>query len=161
MTTLHRLAVTALLAAASLPAQFTSVTTTSVAPGCNLGWTGCCATPSMPAQLQFALDVNAQRLDVTVQALEGCCGVAVPRRALALGTSPAAVPLPMFGPGCTLHVFPDVLLATTGTTFALQLPPGVATLGFLVQGLAWQTWPLAPGNPDVFLFSDARAVTLL
>ncbi len=148
------------LAAAPLAAQFSSVTTTTAAPGCNLWWTGCCAIASMPAALQFALDATNNRLDVTVTALEGCCGVAVPLRALALGTAPAAVPLPEFGANCTLHVDPAVLLATTGTGFSLQLPATPAALGFLAQGLAWQTWSFAPAAADRFLFTDAYAVTV-
>jgi hypothetical protein len=156
---LSRLLASTLLAAAPLAAQFTSVTSTPVAPGCNQWFTGCCAIASMPASLQLALDSTAQRLDVTVTALEGCCGVAVPLRALALGTAPAAVPLPEFGAACTLHVQPAVLLATAGTTFSMQLPPSVATLGFLAQGLAWQTWSFGP-PAERFLFTDAYAVTL-
>ena len=143
-----------------LAAQFSSLTTTSIAPGCNLGWTGCCAVAQAPATLQLTLDGTAQRLDVAVQALEGCCGVSVVLRALALGTAQVAVPLPEFGAGCTLHVQPDVLLATTGASFSLQLPPNVATLGFLAQGLAWQTWSLAPSSSDVLLLTAAHAVSL-
>jgi hypothetical protein len=142
-----------------LAAQFSSLTTSSVAPGCNLGFTGCCAIVEQPATLQLGLDTTQQRLDVAVQALEGCCGVSVVLRALVLGGAPVTVPLPQFGAACTLHVQPDVLLATTGTSFALPLPPNVATLGFLAQGLAWQTWSFAPGG-DRFLFTDAIAVTL-
>lgn len=155
-----RLAAAALLATAPLLAQFSSVTATPVAPGCNLGWSGCCAVPSAPATLEFTLDTNAQRLDVTVAALEGCCGVTVPLRVLALGTTSAAVPLPQFGVGCTLHVTPAVLLASVVPTFSLQLPASPATLGFLAQGLAWQTWSIAPVAADRFLFTAASAVSL-
>jgi hypothetical protein len=95
--------------------------------------------------LVSSLDVANQNVQIEVVAVEGCCGVAVQFRALALGTQPAIVPLPEFGAGCTLHLAPVVLLAATANPFVIHLPPGLPPLTFLAQAAAYITDPFSPG----------------
>jgi hypothetical protein len=141
----------------SLPAQITSLSSTSIGAFCNMGSTGCCAVPSQPTALVPSLDVSNQRVLFDVNALEGCCGVAVPLRALALGTQQALVPLPELGGTCALHLVPVVLVAAASNPFVLQLPPGLGSFTFLAQGAALITDPWGPG---VATLTDGLAITL-
>jgi hypothetical protein len=140
-----------------LPAQITSLSATSIGAWCNIGPTGCCAIPGGPTQLVPSLDVASQNVQIDVVAVEGCCGVVVQFRALALGTQQALVPLPEFGVGCTLHVAPVVLLAATANPFVLPLPPGLPPLTFLAQAAAYIT---SPFTPDVLTLTDGLAIAL-
>ena len=153
------LSVVAGITTAALPAQclFQTVTTQSIGPSCNFGSTGFCAIPSVPSTLSTTLDTVNCKLIVQVNQFEGC-GASVPLRLLVLGIQPVAVSLPEFGPGCTLHVVPMVLLAGTTGPFSLDLPPGVASLSFLAQGAALSHFPFT--TPDVLTFTDGLAVSL-
>src|SRR5262245_3113384 len=159
-TTLRRAGAALLLgAAAAAQCQFTGISTQSVGAHCNLGPTGCCAIPSVPPVLAPALDVRNCRLDMEVRANNGCCGVVITMRLLVLGAAPAAVPLPQFGPGCTLWVQPAVLLLQLGPVFQLPLPPSLPPLTFFAQGSALFFDPFAQPN-EVVTLTDGLAITL-
>ena len=153
------LSIVAALTTASLPAQclFQSVTTQSIGPSCNFGSTWFCAIVSMPSTLTTTLDTVNCKLIVQVNQFEGC-GASVPLRLLVLGTQPVSVSLPEFGPGCTLHVAPMILLAATTGPFSLDLPPGVPALAFFEQGAALSHFPFT--TPDVLTFTDGHAISL-
>ena len=149
----------ALAAGLSLPAQFQSVTAQIIGDGCNLGPTGCCAVVQSPTTLTTTLDPLTNQLRLNVNALEGCCGVAVPLRLLVIGTQPAFVPLPGFGGTCALHVAPVALFATTADHFLFNLPP-LPPLSFLAQAGAWITSPFPRLGTSVVTFTDGLAITL-
>ena len=148
-----------LFLACAAPAQclFTSVTTDSVGPPCNAASTGFCAVVAMPAWLTSALDVANCRLQVDVNAFEGC-GATVPVRVLAIGFAPAAVPLPDLGIDCMLHVLPIAFLASASPTFLLDLPPAVPTFAFYMQGAALSIPPFA--TEGWFTLSAGQLVSL-
>ena len=143
----------------SLPAQFQTVTTQSIGDGCNLGPTGCCAVVQSPTTLTASLDPATNQLRLDVNALEGCCGIAVPLRLLVIGTQPAFVPLPGFGSTCALHVAPVALFATTADHFLFNLPP-LPPLSFLAQAAAYITTPWPGPGADIVTFTDGVAITL-
>jgi len=151
--------VVSLALAGAVPAQclFTSVTTQSSGPSCNVASTGMCAIVALPAWLEATLDIVNCRLLVDVNAFAGC-GATVPLRMLAIGLQPASVPLPDLGPGCTLHVQPVAFLGSTSATFALDLPPGVTSFAFVMQGAALSVPPLS-GDPRITL-SEGQRVSL-
>src|SRR5262245_42425201 len=151
--------VAALTTGLALPAQFQSITTQSIGSGCNLGPTGCCAVVAGPTTFSPSLDTLNNQLRLHVNAIEGCCGVAVPLRLLVLGSQPAFVPLPEFGGTCVLHVAPVALFATTGDHFLFNLPP-LPPLSFLAQAAAWITSPFPGPGADVVTFTDGVAITL-
>ncbi|HZN42080.1 MAG TPA: hypothetical protein VFD82_24995 [Planctomycetota bacterium] len=151
--------VAALATGLSLPAQFQSVTMQSIGAGCNIGPTGCCAVVGGPTTLTASLDPLNNQLRLNVNALEGCCGVAVPLRLLVLGTQPAFVPLPGFGGTCVLHVAPVALFATTADHFLFNLPP-LPPLSFLAQAAAYITTPWPGPGADIVTFTDGVAITL-
>lgn len=156
-TTLTALFVgTALAVAAPAQCLFTSATATPTGQPCNAAHTGLCLIASFPSSLQTGLDTTACELDVTITAFQGC-GATVPLRVLAIGFQPVAVPLPEFGFGCELQVAPIALLATTGPSVTLALPPGVPQLQFVAQGVAWSHF--AP-VPDVLAFTSGYAISL-
>jgi hypothetical protein len=146
------------LANFALPAQcqFTTATAQSIGLGCNAASTGGCAIPSIPTTLGTTLDPATCTLTIEVIAFEGC-GATIPLRALALGLQPATVPVPAFGPGCALHVAPDVLLAATAGPFALPLPPNVTFATIYVQGFALS---LDPSGALIPTLSDGVEITL-
>jgi hypothetical protein len=148
---------TALATTVALPAQITSLSTTSIGPNCNIGPVGCCMILGGPTQLVPSLDVAAQQVQMEVTAIEGCCGVQVPLRALALGTTPVLVPLPEFGPACALHVAPIVLLAAAANPFVIPLPPGLPPVTFLAQGAALITDPFTGA---VLTLTDGLSIAL-
>lgn len=151
-----------LMLSAATPAQclFTSVTTTPVGQGCNIGHNGCCATLVPPmAYVVPDLDIPNCELDVTVSGFEGCCGVTTPLRVLAIGFQPTFVPLPEFGVGCALQVDPIAILMTTASVIPLTLPPGVPQLTFRAQGIAWSHFALSP-EPDVLVFTAPVSISL-
>lgn len=150
-----------LASAAAAPAQclFTSVATQSIGPGCNVGSTGYCKVVGLPTTLEVSLDTTNCRLDVAVNLFEAC-GVQVPFRLLAVGFAPAAVPLPEFGMGCTLHLAPIGVLTQASGPFAIDLPPGVQQLSFLVQGAAMSLAPVGGQGADSLTFSDGLQVDL-
>ena len=156
---LDLLLVAALATVLALPAQFQTVTTQSIGDGCNLGPTGCCAVVQSPTTLTASLDPATNQLRLNVNALEGCCGIAVPLRLLVIGTQPAFVPLPGFGSTCVLHVAPVALLATTADHFLFNLPP-LPPLSFLAQAGAYITSPWPGLGSSVVTFTDGLAVTL-
>lgn len=145
------------LTASSLPAQYQSLSTQSIGASCNFGSTGCCAIASQPTVLVPTLDTTTNRLLFAINAVEGCCGVAVQLRALALGTQQVLVPLPEFGTLCVLHVAPIVLLAQTSNSFVVPLPTSGPPLTFLAQGAAFITDPWSPG---VMTLTGGLALTL-
>ncbi|HEX5054253.1 MAG TPA: hypothetical protein VFZ65_20915 [Planctomycetota bacterium] len=159
MQTTARLLFAAVAASAALPAQcpFQTVTTQSLAPGCNFASTGLCAIVALPTTLTTTLDTTNCRLDISVNAFEGC-GATVPLRALVFGTQQVFVPLPEFGATCALHVAPIAMLATASGPFSLNLPPGLSSLSFLVQGAALSVPPFAIGN--ILTLSDAQSIDL-
>jgi hypothetical protein len=146
---------------APVPAQclFTSVTTQSIGPGCNVGSTGFCKIVGLPTTLSVGLDAANCTLEVQVNLFESC-GVQVPVRAIAVGFASTALPLPEFGPDCMLHVAPIGFLTSTTGPFTLDLPPGVPTLSFLVQGAALSIAPVGGQGNDVLTFSDGVQVDL-
>ena len=150
-----------LFTTAFLPAQclFTSVTTQSIGPGCNVGSTGYCKPIGLPTTLAVELDPANCRLEVSVRLFEAC-GVQVPFRLLAVGFAPTALPLPEFGAGCTLHVAPIGIMADTTGPFRIDLPPGVQQFSFLVQGAAMSLAPFGGQGTDVLTFSDGLQVDL-
>lgn len=163
-TTCSRTLLALLLAATAiaLPARaqclFTSVTATATGEPCNAASTGFCAVAAFPSFLLPELDPTNCTLDVTITAFESC-GAVVPLRVLAIGFQPAAVPLPEFGIGCELQVVPIALLTTPSPTVSVALPPGVPTMSFLAQGLAWSHFAPA-ANPDVFAFTSGYTIDL-
>ncbi|MBL8727780.1 MAG: hypothetical protein JNM25_05075 [Planctomycetes bacterium] len=146
---------------AAVPAQclFTSVATQSIGPGCNTGSTGFCKLVGLPTTLSVALDAANCTLDLQVNLFESC-GVQVPVRVIAVGFASTALPLPEFGPGCMLHVAPIGFLTSSTGPFTLDLPPGVPSLSFLVQGAALSVAPLGGQGNDVLTFSDGVQVDL-
>ena len=150
---------TGLALAAAAPAQclFTSVTAQSVGQSCNAASTGFCAVAAFPSFLEPVLDTANCQLNLTVTAFEGC-GATVPLRVLAFGFQPTFVPLPEFGSDCALQVDPVGILATTATSFTLNLPPNVPQFSFLAQGLAWSSFQFAP-NP-ILAFTAPYAINL-
>jgi hypothetical protein len=145
--------------AAAAQCQFSSVSAQSAGPYCNLGPTGCCAIAQQPTLLRPTLEVTTCRLNVEVSALEGCCGVTVAVRLLALGAAPANLPLPQFGSGCALWLQPDVILVQQAATFSLAIPPTLPPVTFLAQGCAVITNTLFPA-PTVLTLSNALALSL-
>lgn len=142
--------------AASAQCLFTSVTAQSVGPSCNFPSPGLCLIMTPPVSLTPSLDSTNCTLSIEVNAFEGC-GATVPLRVLALGFQQVAVPLPEFGLGCTLHVLPLVLLATTSGAFVLSLPPSTSSLGFLAQGAVISLPPFGAG---IFALSDGLSINL-
>jgi len=159
MSILSRLAaVVAVLPLAAAQCPFSSLSVQSAGASCNLQPTGCCAIVSGPTQLNATLAVTPCALDLEVPAIEGCCGVAVPARLLVLGDAPTAVPLPNFGPSCTLWVLPGVaLVLTLGDRFTLPIPPALPPITFLAQAAAIHT---SPFGPPVVTFTEAKALSL-
>lgn len=152
------LAITELTGAgARAQCPFTSVATQSVAPGCNFASTGFCAIVSTPTTLGVTLDAAACALRVDVVAFQGC-GATIPVFALALGAQQINLPLPDFGPTCTLAVLPAVLVADASGQYTLPLPAALPPLSFLAQGFALSVPPLA--SQPIFTLSDALAVSL-
>jgi hypothetical protein len=151
----------ALLCASAALAQcpFNTVTAQSVGPFCNTGPTGCCAIVSSPTILAPTLDVTTCALDLEVSALEGCCGVTVAVRLLALGATTANIPLPQLGAGCALWVQPDAILVQQSSPFRLAIPPGLLPFTFFAQSSAIITNVLFPA-PTVVTLSEALALSL-
>ncbi|MBK8095739.1 MAG: hypothetical protein IPK26_01445 [Planctomycetes bacterium] len=154
-TTFGALFATAAIAAAQC--QFQSVTATSIGRACNVGPTGCCLVMARPTLLIPALDTGNCRLDLGVNALEGCCGVTVVARVVVLGDQQAATPFPQFGRDCMLHIAPlAVLIATPDVQ--LPIPSTLPPLTFLAQGAALIQAPF--GMNEVMTFTDALAISL-
>lgn len=130
--------------AAPAPAQclFTNVSQTPIGPSCNFASTGMCAVVALPPWLEPALDAPNCRLQVDLVVFEGC-GATVPVRALLFGFQPATVPLPDLGLGCALHFPPIGALVVGSGPFVLDLPPGVPSFTFLMQGAALSVPPFA------------------
>lgn len=149
----------ALATTATAQCPFTSITARSVGPSCNLGPTGCCAIAEQPTILAPALDVSACSLDLEVRALEGCCGVTVAVRLLALGAGTANIPLPQLGAGCALSVAPATILAQQAPVFRLAIPPTLQAFTFHAQACAVITNTQFPA-PTVVTLSDGLALTL-
>lgn len=120
-------------AAATAQCAFSSLSLTSVGPGCATVFTP-------PPALSGGLEASTCSLDLTISAFGGCCNTFLTGRVLALGLGQNNLPLPMVGPGCTLWVQPDAVVflpATAGDTVTLQLPPGLQPpLSFYAQGAA-------------------------
>jgi hypothetical protein len=148
-----------LSSAAIAQCPFNSITAQSVGPFCNLGPTGCCAVVQQPTLLVPTLNVSPCALDLEVQALEGCCGVTVSMRLLALGLTTANIPLPQLGRGCALWVQPDVILAQVTSPFRLQIPPALPPFTFYAQASAVITNTLFP-MPLVITLSDGLQLSL-
>ena len=145
---------------AAAQCQFTGLAVQSFGMFCNTGPTGCCAIVSSPTTLSFGLDGSSCTLNVEVNALEGCCGVAVLARIVAFGASPAAVPLPQFGPGCTLWVQPVEFREQSGALAQIPLPPTLPPgIQFFAQAGALILNPVPAPNLVVTL-SGGQAVTL-
>jgi len=157
----HRIVVAGALAlGAAAQCQFSSLTTQSAGGFCNMSSTGCCAIPTAPTQLLPALDVPNCRLNFTVWALEGCCGLSVPIRFLAIGMTPAVIQFPQFGPNCTMWLVPDLFFVMVSTdTVSLPIPPSLPPVTFLAQGAAVVNDPFGPVSV-LMTFSNAAAVTL-
>jgi hypothetical protein len=161
MRTIPLLTFVSSLLAAAAPAQclFTSVTAQSVGQSCNAASTGFCAVAAFPSFLLNELDTGTCTLDVTVTAFEGC-GATVPLRALAIGLQPAFVPLPEFGLGCALQVAPVAMFVTTSTSITLDLPPNVAQLSFLAQGVALSSFSFASTTANQLVFTAPYSIDL-
>jgi hypothetical protein len=141
---------------ASAQCLFANVAGVTIGPSCNLPSSGFCKLLPPPTALVSSLDTGNCTLTVHVEAFSGC-GASVPIRALAIGLQNAAIPLPEFGLGCALHLLPVAMLVGTSGPFVLQLPQGVASLGFLMQGAAFSQ---APQGTSSLTFSDGIAITL-
>lgn len=127
-STLLALAMSVSCAVAQCPFQTVAVQT--YGQGCNAVFA---ALPT----LTFALDASACQLTANVSSFPGCCNTFRVGSLLALGDQPVNVPLPQFGPGCTLLASPAILLFVpnaAGTSFALNLPPALPPLTFHGQG---------------------------
>ncbi len=150
----------AALIAGMTPAQcqFTALTSQPIGTFCNMGSTGCCAIAGGPTQLEAQLDVTNCSLGLTVRAIEGCCGVTIPLRVVAIGTTLANVPLPQFGIGCTLWLQPTDFFVLSGATTALPIPPALPPLTFLAQGAAVVVDPFQ--LPALVTLTSAQAITL-
>src|SRR5262245_21904187 len=148
-----------LATAATAQCQFSSLSSQSAGAFCNIPSTGCCAIASSPTQLQPALNVTACTVEFTVRQIEGCCGMAVPFRFLAIGMTPAVIPLPEFGPTCTLWLVPDQFFVMTTATISIPIPPTLPPLTFQAQGAALVIDPFGPVNP-VMAISGALAISL-
>lgn len=149
----------ALATAAAAQCPFTSVTAQSIGPSCNLGPTGCCAIVEQPTILAPTLDVTACSLDLEVRALEGCCGVTVAARLLALGVGTATIPVPQLGPRCVLSVAPATILVQQAPVFRFAIPPTLQPFTFHAQACAVITNTQFPA-PTVVTLSDGLALTL-
>jgi len=149
----------ALASTAAAQCQFSSLSAQSAGAFCNISSTGCCAIPSAPCQLLPLLDVTNCTVVFTVHQLEGCCGITVPFRFLAIGMTPAVIPLPGFGPTCTLWLVPDQFFVMTTATIAIPIPPTLPPLTFQAQGAALVNDPFGPVNP-VMTISGALAISL-
>lgn len=159
-TFVRALSVAAALATASAAqCQFSSLSSQSTGAFCNLPSTGCCAIVSFPTQLHPALNGSACTVEFTVQAIEGCCGMAVPFRFLAIGMTPAVIPLPEFGPTCNLWLVPDQFFVMTTATISIAIPPTLPPLTFQAQGAALVIDPFGPVNP-VMAISGGLAISL-
>ncbi len=101
-----------------------------------------CAPFGVVPILSGSYDPNACAVSLRVQASPVCCNVYLVGRVFALGTSPANVPLPTIGTGCSLLVNPDIAVlewpSSSGDTLMLQLPSGPPLAGIVVyvQGAA-------------------------
>jgi hypothetical protein len=124
------------LAAADAQCQFTGIATQHLGAFCNIGSTGCCAVPSSPTRIEPSFDGSACVFDVAVRAVEGCCGVTVVLRALAIGTPHPGIPLPDLGLGCTLWVQPADVRVQTGELFRFPIPPTLPPVTFAAQAAA-------------------------
>lgn len=155
LTTFGALLATQAIAAAQC--QFQSVTATSIGQSCNVGPTGCCMVMARPTFLIPALDTGTCRLDLGVNALEGCCGVTVIARVVVLGDQQLATPFPQFGRDCMLHIAPLAVLVATPEV-QLPIPPTLPPLTFLAQGAALIQAPF--GMNEVMTFTDGLAITL-
>lgn len=152
-------AVAVLAGFAAAQCQFSSLSTQSAGAHCNIGPTGCCAIAGLPTQLRPALDVAACTVEFSVFAIEGCCGVTIPLRLVAIGTAPANVPLPQFGAACSLWLVPDVVLAQTGSSLSIAIPPTLPPLTFFAQAAAVVVDPFAV-PAGVVTLSAAAAISL-
>ncbi len=112
---------------------FTSVSMQTYGQGCNPVF-------GTNPTLAVALDTTNCQLQMTVGAFTGCCNTYLVGRLLALGDQPTSIPLPEFGPNCTLLVVPVILLfqpSAAGAAFTLTLPTAVLPpLSFVAQGSA-------------------------
>src|SRR5262245_39333900 len=141
--------------------QFTSIAVQSFGMFCNAGPTGCCRVQSFPTSLTLGLDASMCALEVEIGALEGCCGVGVLAPVLASGSSPAAVPVPQFGPGCMLWVQPIEFRGQTTAQDRIPLPPTLPPgIQFFAQAGAL-IWSPLPAPSLVVTLTGAQAVTLL
>ena len=81
-----------------------------------------------------------------------------PFRFLAIGMTPAVIPLPEFGPTCTLWLVPDQFFVMTTATIAIPIPATLPPLTFQAQA-ALVNDPFGPVNP-VMTISGALAISL-
>ncbi|MCK5943555.1 MAG: hypothetical protein KAI24_16350 [Planctomycetes bacterium] len=105
-------------AAAQCP--WSSVSVTSYGQGCSAPF------PNQQVGVAATLDVTTCQLGLDVVAFGGCCNTFLVGRALVVGLSQTATPVPQLGAGCTLLASPDLLLfepsAPNPQPFVLQLP---------------------------------------
>lgn len=141
-----------LLLPAALAAQCPNLTLTvsNYGAGCTT------VSPTAPA-LGASLNTSTCVLAATINGFPGCCNTYRIGNLLVLGDQAAAVPVPQFGPSCTLLNSAVVVLfqpADQGTTFNLSLPPGLppvtlyaqgASLYFTTIGLSYD-WALTDGS---------------
>ena len=118
----------ALILVGQLPGQ--NIETTHYGEGCNPVF-------AMPVEVRAGLDPAGRILTIGVDGFPGCCNTFLVQRLLAFGFSPAQLPVPQFGPGCTLLVEPLFVLilpAQQGAEISFPLPPGLPPFTFHTQG---------------------------
>jgi len=136
--------------------QFSSVSQQTYGTGCNPVFLG-----NNPL-LAVRLDPQTCTVSMQVTAFSGCCNTLLRDRLLAIGLTPVNVPLPQFGPGCTLLASLDQLFiqpVQAGDTFVLTVPSGLP-LGFVFYAQAAAHYFTTIGFSDDLAFSAGDQVTL-
>jgi hypothetical protein len=134
---MHRslsLLIALLLAPLAAPAQctVTQVTFASYGTGCNAVF------PQQLPTLSGAWSAPSCTVTLTLAGFSGCCNTFLRGRVLVLGASRTNLPVPIFGPGCTLFAGLDVVLVfptSAGNAFPFPLPAGMPRGTLYAQGM--------------------------
>lgn len=114
---------------------------------------GCSEVFGFAPTLSANLDIANCSLDLLVDVYGGCCNTFLQGTLLLLGLQPAALPLQLLDPTCTLLAQPDLVLLQSGPIpdlFSLPIPPGLPPLTLYAQGAGsyittvWFPLPLLP-----------------
>ena len=118
--------------AAAAQCTVTQVTFTPYGSGCNAVF------PQQVPTLTGAWNAPSCTVTLTLNGFNGCCNTFLRGRVLVLGATQTNLPVPIFGPGCTLHSSPDVVLVfptSAGNVFPFPLPPGMPRGTLYSQGV--------------------------